>query len=339
MVLLAVVDRALILYGARTATVNSARELLAILLPVNLAVLAFMPDGGPLSRAIKAWVGGFVVQIAAVAVALRVVARPLAYGMALPIFPVAHLDRLRIPQLALIAFLAVITLMVMLALRPRETGTRGILWATIASFIALNASSPANRTLYFAAAGLGLVVAMVESSYALAFQDDLTGLPGRRAFNQALARLSGGFVVAMVDVDHFKKFNDQYGHDVGDQVLKLVANRLADIGHGGKAFRYGGEEFAVVFPSAAMADAEPHLDAVRKNVEGTTFTLRGRNRPKRPDAAGRGRGPKRRDISVTVSIGAAASIKSKEPNAVVKAADQALYQAKEEGRNRVVVAG
>src|SRR5437879_6962780 len=118
----------------------------------------------------------------------------------------------------------------------------------------------------------------------MAYQDGLTGLPGRRAFAEALLRLGGQYSVAMVDVDHFKRFNDTYGHDVGDQVLKMVAARLGGVGGGGASYRYGGEEFAVLFPGKAAAQAEPAMEEVRQRIERSTFTVRGRVRPRaRPD--------------------------------------------------------
>src|SRR5688500_20279314 len=86
---------------------------------------------------------------------------------------------------------------------------------------------------------------VIEASYLMAYQDGLTGLPARRALTEALHQMNGKFTIAMVDVDHFKKLNDRYGHDVGDQVLRMLASRLAKVSNGGRAFRYGGEEFEI----------------------------------------------------------------------------------------------
>jgi diguanylate cyclase (GGDEF)-like protein len=139
----------------------------------------------------------------------------------------------------------------------------------------------------------------------------------------------------MVDVDHFKRFNDEHGHDVGDQLLRMVGARLADIGGGGRAFRYGGEEFAVLFQGKDVDEVRGHLEALRRTIEGSPFTLRGLGRPRvRPEAPAPA--ADRQRIAVTVSIGAA-SADGHEPGAeeVVRAADQALYRAKQAGRNRV----
>ena len=92
-----------------------------------------------------------------------------------------------------------------------------------------------------------MVAATLQESFHMAYRDELTGLPGRRALNESLKRAATTYTIAMVDVDHFKRFNDTHGHDTGDDVLKLVASRFARVGDGGRAFRYGGEEFAVVF--------------------------------------------------------------------------------------------
>jgi len=73
-------------------------------------------------------------------------------------------------------------------------------------------------------------------------------LPSRRALIERLPSLGRRYTVAMVDVDHFKNFNDTYGHDAGDQVLRMVASRLGEVSGGGTAFRYGGEEFTILFP-------------------------------------------------------------------------------------------
>ena len=332
---LLIADRALAAIGAPAISRSAPAELIALLLPVNLALLGLFRDG-PVLRAGRTWLAVIAIQALVIGLAYRFHSVALVRGLALPLFPIRALDRLPVPQIPLIAFVAAIGFLGWRA-RGRDSSARGLLWATVASAVAVTAPA-AGRTLFFATAGLALVVAMVEASYALAFQDDLTGLPGRRAFNQALAELEGSYVVAMVDVDHFKQFNDRHGHDVGDQVLKLVANRLSAIDGGGRAYRYGGEEFAVVFPEGSIEHATAHLEALRENIEATTFTLRAKDRPKKPDPARRSRTPRRRDISVTVSIGAAqAGARTRHPSAVVKSADRALYRAKETGRNRVVV--
>ena len=102
--------------------------------------------------------------------------------------------------------------------------------------------------LILATAGLILISSIIENSLFLAYHDELTSLPARRAFNDALLRLEAPYTVAVVDIDHFKKFNDTYGHETGDQVLRLVAAKLAGVTGGGRAYRVGGEEFSILFP-------------------------------------------------------------------------------------------
>jgi len=179
-------------------------------------------------------------------------------------------------------------------------------------------------------------VAVVQASAASAYRDALTGIPGRRALDEALAALGGRYTLALADVDHFKQFNDTHGHDVGDQVLRMVAGRLAEVGGGGRVFRYGGEEFAVLFPGKTLDACLPNLEAVRKAIAVSDFTLRSPERPmRRPKASpvGRKGAP---HLSLTVSIGAAERGPSRRKvEQVVRAADAALYRAKGSGRNRV----
>ena len=171
-----------------------------------------------------------------------------------------------------------------------------------------------------------------------ALTDPLTGLPGRRALEERMRGLGSRFALAMVDVDHFKKFNDTHGHDIGDQVLKLVGARLGEVGGGGIAYRYGGEEFSVLFPRAKLNDALPHLEALRASIEGYRMAVRSSDRPKLAEhgTKRRGEGAAEQSLSVTVSIGACAPRKDvRTPAQVIKAADEALYRAKQGGRNRV----
>jgi GGDEF domain-containing protein len=215
----------------------------------------------------------------------------------------------------------------------------GLFWALAAAGYGLAMPTPpviVNVTLMTAM--LVFIVSAVETSYRLAFRDELTGLPGRRALNEALANLSGTYGVAMVDIDHFKRFNDRFGHDVGDQALRMVAARLTSSSRTGKVFRYGGEEFAVLFPGRTRAETLAELEKMRQTVAGAEFIVRHRKRPRQKPAAAASRRqvkPNRR-VQVTVSIGAAAPTDARDKaSAVLKAADQALYRAKKAGRNRV----
>src|SRR5690606_25573480 len=133
--------------------------------------------------------------------------------------------------------------------------------------LAINhAANPYWYDLLIAGAALILCVAILLDSYHMAYRDELTGIPARRALNQLLLSLGSRYTIAMLDVDHFKKFNDTHGHDVGDQVLKMVAHKIADVKGGGKGFRYGGEEFTIVFPGKTIQQAEEHLEAVREAI-------------------------------------------------------------------------
>lgn len=219
--------------------------------------------------------------------------------------------------------------------RYRGPVERSFVWAVLLLLVAMHPEmGRAGSALFVMASGLTLTLGIVETSYVLAYRDELTGLPGRRALMQYLDGAKGTYAIAMVDVDHFKKFNDKHGHDVGDQVLKLVASRLQRGPGGGRAYRYGGEEFTLLFPGRTREQAMDHLEAIRENIQDARFHIRSWKRPRdRPDGTTEIR--KSKELQVTISLGVA-STDGKDPYEVVlKRADQALYRAKKKGRNQV----
>ncbi len=257
----------------------------------------------------------------------------------------------------LAAFTAAAVVLIVRFLLYRKPAESGLLWALVASLLSLRFGGAGSlSSAYFAAAAFILAFSMVETSYMLAYHDELTTLPSRRAFQEALLRLAPPYSIAMVDIDHFKRCNDTYGHDTGDQVLRLVASRLARVTGGGQAYRCGGEEFAIIFPGKTTKDVVDHLEQLRASIEAGSFRLRGRDRrqqlrgPDRRTQAARARtksgdniselscvsGPT--EISVTASIGVATSTQRMLAEEVIQAADKALYRAKSAGRNRVETA-
>jgi diguanylate cyclase (GGDEF)-like protein len=228
----------------------------------------------------------------------------------------------------------------------------GFLWSLITAFLWLDLSPVGKAAdVYVATSALILSASMIETSYVLAYFDELTGIRGRRAFNEALLSLDQQYAIAIVDIDHFKHFNDTYGHETGDQVLRMVASRLADVGGGGRAFRCGGEEFAILFPNMSAKEAFEHSDALRQAIGRSVFRFRGGERRAEPREGVQERRKSSRkkvtaivqppagDLSVTVSIGIAEpSTRYRLPEQVINAADQALYRAKHNGRNRVELA-
>ena len=302
----------------------------SVWLPLNVGVLSGLPERYGF-RIVAAWIIGLVaVETVMTVLAIQPEATPLAASIA------TSRGGWNLSVTGTLAFFAAITLATVRAVArpyPIECGT---LWALVAALLGFAASAPSLASLGFAGAGLVLAVSLVEASYVIAYGDELTGLPGRRALTEALARLDGTYTIAMVDIDHFKRFNDAYGHEVGDQLLRMVGARLGEVGGGGRAFRYGGEEFAIIFDDATVDEAVPHLEALRKRIETTGFALRGPDRPRRrPDAPRVTARPVQR-VSVSVSIGAAATNGGDErPEDVLDAADAALYRAKDQGRNRL----
>jgi len=189
--------------------------------------------------------------------------------------------------------------------------------------------------------GLILMLSVLQESHNMAYRDDLTGLLSRRALNEQLAGLGRRYVIAMLDLDHFKRLNDSLGHDVGDQVLRMAAARIRTVGGGGKAYRYGGEEFTIVFQNRKVEDALPYLEDLRSSIAAYHFHVRS---PDRPDTVRQGQrkrsgGGESTHVGVTVSIGVAESSSClRDPHDVMAVADAALYRAKQRGRNRISTA-
>jgi diguanylate cyclase (GGDEF)-like protein len=163
----------------------------------------------------------------------------------------------------------------------------------------------------------------------LSLTDTLTGLPNRRSTERVLAstiavaeRTGSPFAVAVADVDHFKRFNDRFGHDAGDAVLQAVARVMREtIRPGDHAGRWGGEEFLVVLPATALEDAARAVERLRRNVESVQIEWEGR------------------PLTVTISAGLTAYPELiRNAAAAVASADAALYKAKRAGRNTVSIA-
>ena len=210
--------------------------------------------------------------------------------------------------------------------------------AIVSVGVMLHRQDDATMVVFAAAVAIGFGHAVIQESWNMAYLDELTGLPGRRALEEQMRQLSGHYVISMVDVDHFKRFNDTYGHDVGDQVLRFVASRLQKRAGSGKPFRYGGEEFCILYPAKYPNEAITTLEALRADIESCSFEMRKQERrtdnndsPQKPTEDP---GP----LSITVSIGIAGGLPGdNDPWTVLKSADKALYAAKHGGRNQVCV--
>ena len=321
------------------------RNILAILLPLNVAALLLVDDGFVDWEAFAWWGGLIGVQAAGITLVIATGGAALFRGLGRPLIP--HLiPGSRIPQLSTLLFLLCGAGMLVAFLMHRKPRDAGMFWALGACLLAVSAANSRLSAGYFAMAALVACASVIETAYLVGYHDELTGLPARRAFNQAIAALDGEYAIAMVDVDHFKRFNDTFGHDAGDQVLRLVATRLMDVGGGGKPFRYGGEEFAIVFRRVGAEEALEHAEPLRLAIANAKFVVRGFDRSQRERTERRRAHRPRKlrkesvDTRVTVSIGVAEPAKAETPvEEVIRAADKALYSAKENGRNRVEVYG
>lgn len=337
-VLLLLAERSLALFaGAPSAPFVFA--LVGAALPLNLVAVSLFRERGILNRRAALWLSVLVAQIIGgywlYAQHFDAALAWLSYRF-VPLPPQAELV---IGQPALALFIAALLLLgIRFYCRPAALEA-SFLWALATLLFGLLHSGGQALTLYFAAAGLILLVGVIETSHSMAYRDELTGLPARRALNESLAKLGNRYSIAMLDIDHFKKFNDTHGHDVGDQVLKMVAAKLATVSGGGKAFRYGGEEFSIIFPRTSVEDALPHLEQLRETIANARFIPRGKDRPRKKPQKPKKQSTaykRKRALSVTISIGAAEKKPEwSSPDQVIKAADQALYRAKKAGRNRV----
>ncbi len=344
-VLAIVLSERALLHGATGRAGSAHAPLLfpavALLLPLILGILSFESarERGPAAPRIPLGLSLVLFQALILAMCHSQAHRAARQGSLLEriLTGGGFVEWTPIARLSLVAFGLVFLFFAIRFARHPGPIDSGFLWSLIAVFLALNAKKVGPiSSFYLSTAGLILIVCFIENSYSLAYHDELTGLPARRALNEALLRLRDKYTVAMIDVDHFKRFNDQYGHEVGDQVLRMVGTNLERILSGARAFRYGGEEFAVLFPGRSLSNAIPSLEALRKTIAASDFTLRGKDRPREKPETPRPAGSPPRKIGITISIGIAErNARHTKPDQVIRAADRALYRAKEAGRNRI----
>jgi diguanylate cyclase (GGDEF)-like protein len=313
---------------------------ISLLLPINIALIATYAERGVFTP-----VGVIrVVVVSAGYLAIYILKKMGVLGYWLTELPISLIqmavDETYLNEAAaMVFFVALIPVVLSLILRKTHTDA-GLLASLIAALVMLLwFERPLISSLFLSAALIALAVSVVQNSYNMAFVDELTGILGRRALRDKFANLGRRYTIAMLDIDHFKKFNDTYGHATGDHVLRMVAAKINNVKGGGKAYRYGGEEFAVVFAGKSEDEALPYLEDIREIIAHYPMAIRSEERPTDSDTGKRLRSDKKRPehVQVTISIGVAEKDEShNNPDAVMKSADQALYAAKNAGRNCTV---
>lgn len=305
---------------------------LGILLPFNFAAISLLKERGMLT-----WWGCsrfalLLLPISICVIAAQYYPEPLLDGLSWRFTEWHLLNQVSFPQITLLVMVFSVLVLNGKWFMRTSAQTSALFVAMITGIAMLYFEGDAAINAVFACAAMVmLLIAVIQESWSMAYIDQLTGLPGRRALEEEMLKLGGNYSIAMMDIDHFKKFNDSYGHDAGDQVLQMVAARIKQSASGGKAFRYGGEEFTLVFPGKKTSDTLDVLEAVRESVSGSKFQLRKKDR--RSDSKKKDGG---KNVQVTISIGVAnRSDEIATPHEVIKQADTVLYKAKKQGRNRV----
>ncbi len=253
----------------------------------------------------------------------------------------------RIPEISRIPFILVAYLVGLIGLtailvlkfnRAIDVVIYSTILLTSLTFIGFH--TPHISSVLFSLVGLLLIVYILSASHELAFLDQLTGIPGRYALDNELKHLGRKFSIAMLDIDHFKSFNDTYGHDTGDDVLKLVASKMKSFQGKARIYRYGGEEFTLLFKRKYSEQVSEFADNLREEIESYEMVIRDADSRPENNKLGskhRGKSTKQKTVKITISIGLSDSRESRDPLEVIKFADKALYSAKKNGRNCVAI--
>ena len=320
-----------------TEPAGQAFGLISICLPLMLGVLIILPNTG--------WRHlGFLVFIAFISIfALIIISlfqwQPLWFSTLSPDIRASSFLGLKISTTASLLFAVAFVLGTVLPSLKHERPDTSLPGCILFSFITLGwFQVPHISATLFSATGLLLIINQTHSLLNMVYRDELTQIPNRRALLRDVRNTGNHYALAMVDVDHFKKINDQYGHDLGDQVLKAIASKLNQVNGGGRAYRFGGEEFCLLFRGKTADQVLDHLETLRKTIAEYDMTARDqKSRPWIQNSGEKKRGASRRkgNIRATVSMGLSDSDDTQDFYTVLKEADQAMYKAKQGGRNQI----
>jgi diguanylate cyclase (GGDEF)-like protein len=250
--------------------------------------------------------------------------------------PSRYMEWTPVPQPALVAFAIAGLLHVIRFALNRDPLEGGAIWALCAIFVAYHTSRYGwQPTNFFMIAGLILFITLLQSFYRQTYRDELTGIPGRLAYDEAIGQLGKRFSVAVIGIDQLTQYANIHGKSVSVQVLKLAAPRIQAACSDGQIFRTTGEEFTVLFPGKSVTDTMGTLDIVRKSVEAIGLFLRGRDRVWEQRGTQEA-GSRDRALPITLSIGVGEKLTdSSTLTLVIKSAYRGLYEAKGIGGNVV----
>ncbi len=310
-----------------------AYGLLSLFLPLLMVTLTLLPDRGIVS--IKAIPAYAVLALACIFSVIVAMTQP-AWAMQAVLgdwLPPQYFDWSDQPQTVLaISFAALYIMFTLCILTPSPHLCAG--FGVLVMLVLQLHFGDHSRSLNVFGGGalLMCLYAIMQETWRMAYIDELTGLPGRRALREKFQKIGNRYTVAMLDVDHFKRFNDTFGHDAGDAVLRMIASKMTRVTGGGLPYRYGGEEFTIVFSGKNSQEAVRHLETLREEIANKPFIIRRvgrRDGEVKPSSVNN-------SVQITVSIGFAESNGAEtKPWDVLKLADQALYRAKGKGRNCV----
>lgn len=311
--------------------------LISLCAPLLLAALVILPNTG--------WRHlGFILFISFISIFALIITslfqwQPLWFAALSPELRESTFLGLRISNTAGLMFVFAFIASLSAPLLKREPIDSSFPGCILFSFITLAwFHVPHISATLFSVSGLLLIINQTHSLLNMVYRDELTQIPNRRALLRDARNTGNHYALAMVDVDHFKKINDQHGHDLGDQVLRAIASKLSQVTGGGRAYRFGGEEFCLLFRGKTADQIIDHLESLRKVIAEYDMTARDhKTRPWTQNKGEKQRGASRRkgNIRATVSMGVADSNTALDFNTVLKVADEAMYRAKEGGRNQI----
>lgn len=309
--------------GSQDLTAMTLFPLVSFLFPLSMLLWILLPEKGLQNkRSVLLQMGLLVGPVIGIFAVMTTMPLHLLQWLLVPVETL----NLNMTLPALVMFVVVAGLIVFRSavIRHSKVLDLALLFVLLLTAIGLNQSYQAGAIAWLSSfAALMILFSLVFDAHHLAYTDALTGLKGRRALEESFLGLGRRYSIAMMDIDHFKSFNDRYGHEVGDQVLQEVADVLNHISIG-KVFRYGGEEFTVLFKNKSADQVVTAIETIRQRIADLVLKVPQKERIT--------------ETKVTVSFGVAEKTPAlKTPEAVMKAADDALYQAKKAGRNQTMI--